>query len=314
MRAAVALRDVVGEAQNRFMIAVVPPQRAFHRNAFALGLDHHRLGDQWRLVAVEKFNESLDAAVIFHFLALFDRVAHVGQHDIDARIEERQFAQAMLERIEIELDHGESLGRGEESDLRSALTGGFADNFERRDRDAIGEFHEMFFAVAPDGQLEPARQRIHHRDADAVQAAGYLVGILVEFSAGMQLGHDDFGRRNTFAGMDAGRYAAAIVDHGHRAIGIERGDHFGGVAGERLVDGVVHDLVDHVVQAGAVVGIADIHARPLAHGIEALEDLDRFGAIVIEIAGWFSHRRDLQNGSKNESDLSFCVTRNLGVV
>ena len=54
----------------------------------------------------------------------------------------------------------------------------------------------------------------------------------------------------------------------------------GGVAGQRLVDGVVDDLVDHVMQAGAVIGVADIHARPLAHGIEALEDLDRFRAVI----------------------------------
>ena len=53
-----------------------------------------------------------------------------------------------------------------------------------------------------------------------------------------------------------------------------------GVAGKRLVDGVVDDLVDHVMEARAVVGVADIHARALAHGVEALEDLDRFGAIV----------------------------------
>ena len=52
-----------------------------------------------------------------------------------------------------------------------------------------------------------------------------------------------------------------------------------GVAGERLVDGVVDDLVDHVVQAGAVVGVADIHARPLAHGVEAAQHLDGIGAI-----------------------------------
>src|SRR5450759_3124633 len=120
--------------------------------------------------------------------------------------------------------------------------------------------------------------------ADAVQPAGHLVGVLVEFSAGMQLGHDGLGRRNTFAGMDAGRNAAAVVDHTHRAVGIERGHHFGGKAGERLVDGVVDHFVDHVVEAGAVVGIADIHARPLAHGVEALEDLDRF-RVVVAIVG-----------------------------
>ena len=72
---------------------------------------------------------------------------------------------------------------------------------------------------------------------------------------------------------------------------------FGGMAGQRLVDGVVDDLVDHVVQAGAVVGVADIHARPLAHGVEALQDLDRFGVVIGRIrslAGGFSHWQDFR--------------------
>ena len=52
-----------------------------------------------------------------------------------------------------------------------------------------------------------------------------------------------------------------------------------GMAGERLVDRVVDDLVDHVVEAGAVVRVADIHAGPLAHGVEAAQHLDGIGAI-----------------------------------
>ena len=67
----------------------------------------------------------------------------------------------------------------------------------------------------------------------------------------------------------------------HRAVGVERHGDEVGVAGQRLVDGVVDDLVDHVVQARAVIGVADIHAGALAHRIEALEDLDGIGAIGI---------------------------------
>jgi hypothetical protein len=52
------------------------------------------------------------------------------------------------------------------------------------------------------------------------------------------------------------------------------------MAGERLVDGVVDDFVDHVVQARAVIGVADIHAWALADRVEALEHLDRVGAVV----------------------------------
>ena len=45
------------------------------------------------------------------------------------------------------------------------------------------------------------------------------------------------------------------------------------VTGHRLVDGVVDDLADEVVEA-ADVGGADVHARPAADCLEALEDLD----------------------------------------
>ena len=84
MRAAIALRDVVGEAQNGFVIAVVPPQRALDRNPVALGLDHDGGRHLRRLVTVEIFHERFDAALIAQLLALLDRVAHVGQRDGDA--------------------------------------------------------------------------------------------------------------------------------------------------------------------------------------------------------------------------------------
>jgi hypothetical protein len=56
-------------------------------------------------------------------------------------------------------------------------------------------------------------------------------------------------------------------------------------ARQRLVDRIVDDLVDHVVQAGAVVGVADIHAGALANGIEAAQHLDRIGIVLFAIAG-----------------------------
>ena len=90
--------------------------------------------------------------------------------------------------------------------------------------------------------------------------------------------------------VDAGRDATSVVGHGARAVGIERDGDEIGMAGKRLVDGVVDHLVDHVVQAGAVIGVADIHARTLAHGIEALEDLDRIGAIFARQFRCICHR------------------------
>ena len=51
------------------------------------------------------------------------------------------------------------------------------------------------------------------------------------------------------------------------------------VAGQRLVDGVVHDLPDQVVQA-ALAGGADVHAGALADRLEPLEHLDRGGVVL----------------------------------
>jgi hypothetical protein len=39
------------------------------------------------------------------------------------------------------------------------------------------------------------------------------------------------------------------------------------------------------MQAGSVVGVADIHARPLAHRIQALQDLDGIGVVAFAVAG-----------------------------
>ena len=162
----------------------------------------------------------------------------------------------MLQRREIIFDVGESLGGCKEGHLGPALAIGVADDFERGNRIAMGEFDVMFLAVAPDPQQQLAGQRIDDGDADAVQAAGNLVGVLVKFSAGVQLGHDDLGRRDAFALVNVDRNAAAVVAHRHRAVSIEDDFHGGGVTGERLVDGVVDDLIDHVVQAENLIGVA----------------------------------------------------------
>ena len=140
----------------------------------------------------------------------------------------------------------------------------------------------MPVAAPGDFQLQLDGERVDDGDADAMQAAGDLVGILVELAARMQLRHDDFGGGDALL-MHVGRNAAAIVGDGAGAVGIKRDGDEIGMAGQRLVNGVVHDLIDHVMQAGPVIGVADIHAGPLAHRVEALQHLDRVGAIFLRV-------------------------------
>ena len=64
-----------------------------------------------------------------------------------------------------------------------------------------------------------------------------------------------------------------------RVVGVDGDLDVVGLAGERLVDRVVHDLVDEVVEP-ALARRADVHAGPLADGLEALEDRDVLGAVA----------------------------------
>ncbi len=41
-----------------------------------------------------------------------------------------------------------------------------------------------------------------------------------------------------------------------------------------FIDGVIHHLEHHVVQAAAVVCVADVHTGTLAHGFKTFEHLD----------------------------------------
>ena len=75
--------------------------------------------------------------------------------------------------------------------------------------------------------------------------------------------------------------AAAVVLDGHRIVCVDRNDDAIGVTGERFINGVVDDLVHHVMQPGDVIGVADIHALTLANGIESLEYFDVFCGVVL---------------------------------
>ena len=192
-------------------------------------------------------------------------------------------------------------------DLGAALAIGVANDRKRRNRVAVMKFDKMFFAAAPDPALEPRRQRVDDRYADAVQTARNLVGILVELAARVKLGKDDFGSRALrhliVVVLDAGRDASSIVAHRARSIGVERHLAALRMTGENLVDAVIDDLVDHVVQTRPVVGIADVHARAFADRIEPLQHLDAVGAVVLRrrhflqrLSGHFGLSRGRKSG------------------
>ena len=185
--------------------------------------DHDGRVDQRLLGAVDVAHELGDAALVAHLLRLLVGVALVLENDADARVEERQLAQAVLQRGVVELgDVVERLEARPERDLGAALALRRAHHLERRFGDAVAEADEVLLVVAPDFQLQHGGQCVHDRDADAVQAARDLVGVVVlafaELAAGVQLGHHHLGGGDALLGVDVGRDAAAVVADGGGAV------------------------------------------------------------------------------------------------
>ncbi len=86
----------------------------------------------------------------------------------------------------------------------------------------------------------------------------------------MQHRQDDFGRGTTLLLVDIHRNSTAIVGDGDGLILVDRNRDIRAIAGQGLVDRVVDDLEDHVVQAGPIIGVTDVHSRPFTDRVEAL--------------------------------------------
>lgn len=112
-----------------------------------------------------------------------------------------------------------------------------------------------------------------------MQSAGDRVAAAAELAAGVQHGEHELDGGDALGGVHVDRDAAAVVDDGQAAVRAHDDLDVVAVARERLVDGVVDDLVDQVVQA-ARPRRADVHAGALADRLEALEDLDLVRAVV----------------------------------
>ncbi len=106
-----------------------------------------------------------------------------------------------------------------------------------------------------------------------MQTAGYLVGILVEFSAGMEHGEDDLKSALAVMGHDVNRDTSPVVVDRYRAVPVNDNQYQVTEPGESLVYGVVHNFVDQVVQPPGIRA-ADVHGRTFPHRLQTFQYLD----------------------------------------
>ncbi len=160
---------------------------------------------------------------------------------------------------------GERIKRGHKPHFGAGTIAAIANHLQRLGSIAMLKPRNVFFAISPNAQFQPFGQRIHNGYTNAVQAAGNLVGIAVKFTASVQLRHDHFSGRNAFFFVDTHRNTTAIIANRYAGIRVDCHGYRVGVTGQCFVDPVIHDLIHHMVQARAIIGITDIHARAFAN-------------------------------------------------
>ena len=156
---------------------------------------------QHGLAAVDVFDEALYAAREGEILFLAS--ALVDQLYLDAVVEKREFAQALGQDVVVKLDGAKISSSAQEMHFGAGawaspmtLSGATSSRGAASTACAAAELHAD--ALLPSRQIRSCSHldsAIDHGHADAVQAAGNLVRVLIELAARVQLGHDDFGGR-----------------------------------------------------------------------------------------------------------------------
>ncbi len=97
-----------------------------------------------------------------------------------------------------------------------------------------------------------------------MEAAGILVVVLVEFSAGVQPRQNKFDARNFFLRMFVDRHAPTIVLHFDRAIRVQSDFDLFAMACKRLIDAVIDHFMCQVIRSGCIC----IHSRSAPYWLE----------------------------------------------
>src|SRR2546429_6443146 len=144
------------------------------------------------LVLVQVLHEVGNAPFVLEVVLLPRALVEKG--DTDAFVQKRELAEPLGKHVEAVVDRLEDRG------VRLPDHGGaglrrLPPGFEIPLHLAVLVTLVVALPAAAHLDLEPFRERVHDRDADAVETARDLVGVLVELTAGVEGGHHDLDRR-----------------------------------------------------------------------------------------------------------------------
>ena len=279
MGAALGRVYVVGEGKDVFRVGIVILHRHLHRHILLEAFDVDGFREEHFLVFIDILDK-LGNAALKVVDALIRRVpALITDHDADAPVQEGHFPHAHAQGIKAELrlflKHAVRIfGR---LDIRPEADGGPCPVRLAHDFQIVFHLAAIVFLLIDPAVLihrhhKVAGQSINNRSAYAMQAPGHLIAFAAELAAGVQHGQADLDRGPLQLGVHAHREAAAVILHLDGTIFQQADLHLRAVAGQRLINGIIYNLIYAVVQA-VDIGGADIHAGPLANGLQPFQHL-----------------------------------------
>ena len=154
------------------------------------------------------------------------------------------------------------------------------DHLDWPERLALGVVLPENLALAVNFRDKAVRQGVDAGHAHAVQTAGHLIAGLVELAAGVEDGQYDFKRGAVLLLVHPGRDTSAIVGDPYGIAGKHLDINAVAITGHRLIDTVVHHLIDQVVKS-PLGNVADVHRRTLADRFQPFKHLYTVGGVLL---------------------------------
>ena len=271
--------DVVGEGDDVLAVPVVVLEGHLRHGVVLLSRHVDHIGVDRVLGLVEEGHKLPDAAGVVHGVLLLPTGALINGMNFQSGVEEGLLPHAGVEGVVAVLGDLKHLGVGLEHHL-GAVAVCVPHHLHGLGHLAPGELHLVDLALLVNPHFQPLGQGVDHAGAHAVEAAGHLIAAAAEFAAGVEDREHHLQGGQAGLGLDIHGNAPAVVDDGDDVPFSDLDGNLVAVAGQGLVDGVVHDLVHQVVQAALRRG-ADIHAGALADGLQALQHLDSRAAVLV---------------------------------
>ena len=247
MHAALRRADIIGKGNDVFVVTVVILQGDLRRGVpLGAGNVNHFLMKRC-LILIEVGHILPDTALIAHGVALLTTFALILDGNTQTCVQKCLLAHAGVKNGIVILHRVKHLVIGHKGNGGTGAVR-LSHDLHLTDNITAGEGHLIDLPLLVYLYRQPLRQGVDHAGAHAVKAAGHLITAAAELAAGMQHRKHHFQSGTARLGLNVHGNTASVVRHGDGSILIDGNLDLRAVAGQGLIDGVVHDLIYQVME------------------------------------------------------------------